>query len=65
VLAAQTNQKKLVVLMVGILLYLKYTTDILKGLFFLLESETPKHRHLTLESGQNLIVQKASNQLKY
>lgn len=37
-LAAHAAQKELAVLAVGIILYFKYTTDMLEGFFFLLES---------------------------
>lgn len=36
--AAHATQRELAVLAVGIILYFKYTTDMLKGFFFLLES---------------------------
>lgn len=37
-LAAHATQKELVVLAVGIIVYFKYTTGILEGFFFLLQS---------------------------
>lgn len=64
-LAAHATQKELVVMAVGIILYLKYTTETLEGFFFFFPfGFYRQNKHLTLQGRDNLIAQKVSQPAK-